>query len=319
MAIFETHCGGEYDATNIIEKPLVTAISTLGMDHIDMLGPTLENIAWHKGGIFKAGATALSAPQEPIAAKVLQQRSEAVSSPVTFVSPEESTIQTLNLGPLVQKTNASLAIAAANAYLSRTTTSDIQLTTSDLKIALATFSWPGRFQTLPDPTYADSQTWYLDSAHNNMSVALAAEWFASSTKTSRAPRILIFSHINALRSASALLSTLATSLKENNISIGHVIFSTYDESTSKPTTKPQDTQGESQNPNILEETWRAFDAENERKSEIWQEPTIQGAIARAREIGNGSNGMQTLITGSQHLVGPALRILGWKPKEPEIS
>lgn len=284
-----------------------------------MLGPTLENIAWHKGGIFKAGATVLSAPQEPIATRVLQQRSEAVGSPVTFVSPEESAIQTLNLRPLIQKTNASVAVAAANAYLYRTTTSDIQLTISDLSTALQTFSWPGRFQSLPDPTHPDSQTWYLDSAHNNMSVTLAAEWFASSTTTSQAPRILIFSHINALRSASALLSTLAISLKENNISIDHVIFSTYDESTNKPTTKPQGTQGESQNPNILEETWRAFDAENEHKSDIWQEPTIQGAIAKAREIGNGSNGMQTLITGSQHLVGPALRILGWKQKEPEIS
>lgn len=285
-----------------------------------MLGPTLENIAWHKGGIFKAGATALSAPQEPIAAKVLQQRSEAVGSPVTFVSPEESTIQSLNLRPLIQKTNASLALAAANAYLSRTAHDpNTQLTTSDLSAALQTFSWPGRFQTLPDPIHPDSQTWYLDSAHNNMSVTLAAEWFASSTTNSQAPRILIFSHINALRSASALLSTLAASLKENKVTIDHVIFSTYDESTSKPTTKPQDMQGESQNPNILEETWRAFDAKNERKSEIWQEPTIQGAIAKAREIGNGSNGMQTLITGSQHLVGPALRILGWKPKQPETS
>lgn len=59
-AIFETHHGGEYDATNVISKPVVTGITSLGMDHVDQLGPTLDDVAWHKAGILKTGAPAFS-------------------------------------------------------------------------------------------------------------------------------------------------------------------------------------------------------------------------------------------------------------------
>ena len=55
VAIIETNHGGEFDSTNFVTEPVVTAITTLGMDHIEQLGPTQANIAWHKAGIFKKG------------------------------------------------------------------------------------------------------------------------------------------------------------------------------------------------------------------------------------------------------------------------
>lgn len=42
-----------YDCTNIVPKPVVTGISALGIDHIAVLGKTLKEIAWQKGGIYK--------------------------------------------------------------------------------------------------------------------------------------------------------------------------------------------------------------------------------------------------------------------------
>ncbi|KAL8969056.1 MAG: hypothetical protein Q9197_004549, partial [Variospora fuerteventurae] len=74
VAIYETHNGGEFDATNVIQKPVVTGVTTIGMDHVEQLGPLIENIAWHKAGIFKHGSPAFSTFQEPAAATVLQQR-----------------------------------------------------------------------------------------------------------------------------------------------------------------------------------------------------------------------------------------------------
>jgi folylpolyglutamate synthase len=59
VAVYETHCGGGYDCTNVI-KPTVTGITTLGIDHTRMLGPSIESIAWHKAGIFKTNAPAFS-------------------------------------------------------------------------------------------------------------------------------------------------------------------------------------------------------------------------------------------------------------------
>lgn len=45
--------GGRYDSTNIVPKPIVTGITALGLDHTAILGKTLQDIAWQKGGIFK--------------------------------------------------------------------------------------------------------------------------------------------------------------------------------------------------------------------------------------------------------------------------
>ena len=42
-----------YDCTNIVPKPVVTGVSALGIDHVAVLGNTLEKIAWQKGGIYK--------------------------------------------------------------------------------------------------------------------------------------------------------------------------------------------------------------------------------------------------------------------------
>jgi folylpolyglutamate synthase/dihydropteroate synthase len=50
-AIFETHHGREYDSTNVIEKPIATAITTLGIDYIKQLGSSIDSIAWNKAGI----------------------------------------------------------------------------------------------------------------------------------------------------------------------------------------------------------------------------------------------------------------------------
>jgi folylpolyglutamate synthase len=84
-AIFETHHGGEFDATNVIQGPVVTGVTSLGMDHIAQLGPTIEDIAWHKAGIFKHRAPAFSAPQEPGPAAVLRKRAAEKEVELTFV------------------------------------------------------------------------------------------------------------------------------------------------------------------------------------------------------------------------------------------
>jgi folylpolyglutamate synthase/dihydropteroate synthase len=49
----EVGVGGEYDSTNIIEKPIVCGITALGLDHVSVLGNTIDQIAWHKAGIIK--------------------------------------------------------------------------------------------------------------------------------------------------------------------------------------------------------------------------------------------------------------------------
>jgi folylpolyglutamate synthase len=53
IAILEVGVGGEYDSTNIVENPIVCGITALGLDHVTVLGNTIDSIAWHKAGIIK--------------------------------------------------------------------------------------------------------------------------------------------------------------------------------------------------------------------------------------------------------------------------
>lgn len=53
MTILEVGIGGEYDSTNIVPQPLATGVTSLGLDHTLVLGKTLPEIAWQKGGIYK--------------------------------------------------------------------------------------------------------------------------------------------------------------------------------------------------------------------------------------------------------------------------
>lgn len=71
VAIYETGVGGEDDSTNVIEKPIVTGITTLGIDHVKTLGLTIKDITWHKARIFKSECPTYSAPQIPQALEVL--------------------------------------------------------------------------------------------------------------------------------------------------------------------------------------------------------------------------------------------------------
>ncbi len=66
--------GGAYDSTNIIHKPVVCGVAALGIDHVSVLGSTLGEIAWNKGGIFKHGVPAVSSEQPEEGLAVLQSR-----------------------------------------------------------------------------------------------------------------------------------------------------------------------------------------------------------------------------------------------------
>ena len=53
VTILEVGIGGQYDSTNFVRKPVVCGVTSLGLDHVSILGNTIEKIAWQKAGIFK--------------------------------------------------------------------------------------------------------------------------------------------------------------------------------------------------------------------------------------------------------------------------
>lgn len=248
-AIYETHNGGEYDATNVIQKPVVTGVTPIGMDHVEQLGPLIENIAWHKAGIFKHGSPAFSTFQEPAAATVLQQRANEKNVALQFIDVNPTLPRNaMALKPEVQRTNCSLAIMLASTFLKLKSPQDYSILTSqDILQGIEQFSWPGRFHHIVDGNHQ----WFLDGAHNELSIQKAAQWFVETTLerqgylvmsnsndvkfeadvSSTSPpctRVLIFSHISE-RDGAALLKGVAETLRRGGLQIQHVILSTYEE------------------------------------------------------------------------------------------
>ena len=72
VLILETGLGGRLDATNVVDKPLVTVITPISMDHQQFLGNTIEAIAGEKAGIIKQGVPCVIGPQRPEAEAVLR-------------------------------------------------------------------------------------------------------------------------------------------------------------------------------------------------------------------------------------------------------
>jgi dihydrofolate synthase / folylpolyglutamate synthase len=82
VALLEVGVGGRLDATNVVDRPAVTAITPVSLDHQAFLGDTLAAIAGEKAGILKPGVTGVVAPQPPEAEAVIKIRAAAVGAPL---------------------------------------------------------------------------------------------------------------------------------------------------------------------------------------------------------------------------------------------
>ena len=99
FVVLETGLGGRYDATNVIPAPLVAAITRIGLDHTELLGDTLAQIAGEKAGIIKEGSAVICYPDQPAEAMgpLLTAAAEAHTS---IDTPELSDIRALKCRPL---------------------------------------------------------------------------------------------------------------------------------------------------------------------------------------------------------------------------
>jgi dihydrofolate synthase/folylpolyglutamate synthase len=82
IAVIETGLGGRLDSTNVI-KPKVIGITSLSIDHQNLLGDTIDSIAREKAGIFKKGVPTVTVQQEPSAMRILKSEAIAVNAPLS--------------------------------------------------------------------------------------------------------------------------------------------------------------------------------------------------------------------------------------------
>ncbi|MCJ1463750.1 Folylpolyglutamate synthetase [Pseudocyphellaria aurata] len=326
-AIIECGVGGEYDCTNVLVTPSVTGITRLGIDHVVMLGNTIEEIAWHKAGIMKPGVPAFTVPQAAPAHEVLEQRAASKSTTVRTVHTDLSLSNIpLGLAADFQLSNASLAVQIVSTHL-LALGHPPPLPTSPLPAefirGLREVRWPGRCEIRRERNLS----WHIDSGHTLESIQAAATWFASQlpdpalVSSRRCTRVLFFNQQtrDADALARALHRTLAEALHDDR-PFSHAVFCsnvTFQETGFRPdlVSINADLQavGDLVVQKRLAETWRGIDATTEIKVVRSIEEAVGWVRAIAGELdgkmSNESGGVQVLVTGSVHLVGGFLEVL----------
>jgi dihydrofolate synthase/folylpolyglutamate synthase len=119
VAVIETGLGGRLDSTNILEKPLLTIVTSIGLDHMALLGNTLEQIAGEKAGIFKADVPALVGERIPETAPVFEAKARGFC-PLSFADEQipslwgrkDEIVRAMDLQAAVQAKNLRTVLAA---------------------------------------------------------------------------------------------------------------------------------------------------------------------------------------------------------------
>jgi folylpolyglutamate synthase len=182
VAIYEVGVGGEYDSTNVVENPIVTGITALGIDHVRVLGEKISQIAWHKAGILKPGCPAFTVTQEAEAMAVIEKRAREKNVNIVQVDLNPA-LNAIHITPDAdfQRSNASIAVELAKTALAKFDKDfnprNDSLTPEFVR-GLETVVWRGRCEL----KFEEGRAWYLDGAHTVDSIRVAAAWFGSESR-----------------------------------------------------------------------------------------------------------------------------------------
>lgn len=179
VVVLETGLGGRLDVTNIV-TPIVSVITNIGHDHMDVLGDTIEKIAYEKAGIIKAGVPVVTTVEQPEALEVIRQKAIEMKATL-YAMNEQFSYKTLSLqenqqafsfdGPFRQLEQISITLNGAhqlkNAVLSLMTLEVLRQYMAfiiDDEVLLKGFrraAWPGRLEMI-----LDQPRLLIDGAHN---------------------------------------------------------------------------------------------------------------------------------------------------------
>jgi dihydrofolate synthase/folylpolyglutamate synthase len=181
VVLLEVGLGGRLDATNVIDQPLASVITPIGLDHTEFLGSSLVEITGEKAAIIKRGVPVICAEQAPEAGAVIAQQARRMHAPLyaagegwhvnvecgRLVYQDERGLMDLAAPRLFgrhQFDNAGLAIAALRAL------EGFKLDAADFEAGIIGAEWPARMQRLTSGPLVNqappgSEIW-LDGGHN---------------------------------------------------------------------------------------------------------------------------------------------------------
>lgn len=216
VVILETGLGGRLDSTNAVESPVMTVITSISLDHVAILGDTVEKIAAEKAGIIKRGAPVVYVAGQEYS-HVIEEKAEAMGIKAAGVEKSQCEIHEIgskhidfSLDSIYYKDNvfrlATLAVyQVMNAALAMTAVQmlvesrcfdriaydsmDRQNCIDRIRRGLESVTWEGRMEQV-------CEGFYIDGAHNPDGIAALLDTAAAMKKNTRGHYVLMFSAVN---------------------------------------------------------------------------------------------------------------------------
>ena len=182
IVVLEVGLGGRYDSTNVIKNCLLSVITGIAFDHTEILGHTIEKIAWEKAGIIKESCPALYGGNDEKALAVIEKECEEKHSELTVKNPDLLKILSTTLDGtefefdgkeyfirllgLYQPANAATVLAAIDVLRKH----GFEISETAVKDGLSSAVWQARFEKI-----ADEPVVLYDGGHNPQGVRAAVE------------------------------------------------------------------------------------------------------------------------------------------------
>ena len=216
VVILETGLGGRLDSTNAVESPVMTVITSISLDHVAILGDTVEKIAAEKAGIIKHGAPVVYVAGQEYS-HVIEEKAEAMGIKAAGVEKSQCEIHEIGskhidfsldsiyykdnvfrlATPAVyQVMNAALAMTAVQMLVESRCFDRIAYDSMDrqncidrIRRGLESVTWEGRMEQV-------CEGFYIDGAHNPDGIAALLDTVAAMKKNTRGHYVLMFSAVN---------------------------------------------------------------------------------------------------------------------------
>ena len=196
ILLMETGMGGRFDPTNVVERPLLSIITTISPDHTEILGSSLSEIAWHKAGIMRKDTPCVVSFQPDEVKEMLLDEAEITGALLCnygehwMVQKTAAGFRYLNSDSNVDLPSPALLgphqlVNAGNAITAVTLLNDFEIDMEDEMAGLRDVVWPGRMENMTRGSYnhilpAGFELW-VDGGHNMaaghvLSSFLASDW-----------------------------------------------------------------------------------------------------------------------------------------------
>lgn len=205
IVLLETGLGGRWDATNIITNPLVSVITPISLDHIKILGDSLEKIAYEKAHIIKESTPCIVSMQVPQVHKVIEDYAQLKKAPL-FRYEYDFGCEIKDSGFQYKSDNLSLDLGfpslkgyhqfvnAATAIATVSCLSGIKITNDHIRKGIDSAVWRGRLQKIKHGALFKKipENWevLVDGAHNEGGAKAISSWLGDQDNTYK--NVMIF-------------------------------------------------------------------------------------------------------------------------------